>query len=204
MTTPPWVSSRMERGTVLLFVTAGLVMGFALALPAIRAAIDFAAGSGAVSLLTEADVPRSGATGGPTIVSATFESARVVASGLSSQARLLLVLGAAFGALTTVLTVSAVVLFLLLLLWRRPFHRALILATQVAGSALLLGGLLSAGLGGLGRMMAADELNPSAGDVFIVGFPFDPVGVLAGLGILSLSVVFTYGTRLQRDTEGLV
>lgn len=204
MTSPSWVSPRMERGIVLLFVTAGLVIGFALALPAIRAAFDIAAGSGAIGLLTQTDVPRSTSTGGPTIVSATFESAWVVASGLSSQTRLLLVLGAAFGALTTVLTVSAVVLFLLLLMWRRPFHRALILATQVAGCALLLGGILSAGLGGLGRMMAADELNPSASDVFLVGFSFDPVGVLAGLGVLALSVVFTYGTRLQRDTEGLV
>ncbi|MDF2992113.1 MAG: cation transport ATPase [Microbacterium sp.] len=204
MTNPSWVSARMERGTVLLFVAAGLVMGLALALPAIRAAVDLAGGEGAISLLTDAQVPRSPSAEGATIVSANYESARVVASGLSSQTRLLLVLGAAFGALTTLLTVSAVVLFFLLLMWRRPFHRALILATQVAGSALLLGGMLSAGLGGLGRMMAADELNPSAGDVFIIGFAFDPAWTLVGLGVLALSVVFTYGTRLQRDTEGLV
>ncbi|MDF2667563.1 MAG: cation transport ATPase [Microbacterium sp.] len=54
MTNPSWVSVRMERGTVLLFVAAGLVMGFALALPAIRAAIDIAGGSATISLLTEA------------------------------------------------------------------------------------------------------------------------------------------------------
>lgn len=204
MANPSWVSARMERGTVLLFVAAGLVMGFALALPAIRAAIDIAAGSGAISLLTEAEVPRAPGTDGATLVSATYESARVVAQGLSGQARSLLVLGAAFSALTTLLTVSAVVLFFLLLMWRRPFHRALISATQVAGAALLIGGILSAGLGGLGRMMAADELNPAAGGVFVIGFSFDPAWMLVGVGVLALSVVFTYGTRLQRDTEGLV
>ncbi len=204
MTNPPWVSPRMERGIVLLFLAAGLVMGFALALPAIRAAVDIAGGTGAISLLTDAEVPRSAAAEGAALSSAVFESARVVASGLSAQARTMLVLGAAFGALTTVLTVSAVMLFLLLLLWRRPFHRALIVATQVAGCALLLGGMLSAGLGGLGRMMAADELNPAAGGVFVVGFAFDPAWVLVGIGVLALSVVFAYGTRLQRDTEGLV
>ncbi|KTS05842.1 MULTISPECIES: hypothetical protein [Microbacterium] len=204
MASPSWVSARMERGTVILFVTAGLVMGFALALPAIRAAIDIAGGSGAISLLTDAAVPRTPGADGATIISATYDSARVVAEGLSGQTRTLLVLGAAFSALTTLLTVSAVVLFFLLLMWRRPFHRALITATQVAGAALLIGGILSAGLGGLGRMMAADELNPAAGGVFVIGFSFDPAWMLVGLGVLALSVVFTYGTRLQRDTEGLV
>lgn len=204
MTNPSWVSVRMERGTVLLFVAAGLVMGFALALPAIRAAIDIAGGSATISLLTEAEVPRTSGADGATLASATFDSARIVAEGLSGSTRALLALGAAFGALTTLLTVSAVVLFFLLLMWRRPFHRALITATQVAGAALLIGGILSAGLGGLGRMMAADELNPAAGGVFVIGFSFDPAWMLVGLGVLALSVVFTYGTRLQRDTEGLV
>ncbi|WP_431796199.1 hypothetical protein [Microbacterium enclense] len=204
MENPSWVSARMERGTVVLFAAAGLVMGFALALPAIRAAVDIAGGSATISLLTEADVPRTSSSDGAVITSATFDSARVVAEGLSGHARTLLTFGAAFSALTTLLTVSAVVLFFLLLMWRRPFHRALITATQVAGSALLIGGILSAGLGGLGRMMAADELNPAAGDVFVIGFSFDPVWMLVGIGVLALSVVFTYGTRLQRDTEGLV
>lgn len=208
MTNPSWVSARMERGIVVLFAAAGLVMGFALALPSIRSAVGIAAGDGGLSLLTDAEIPlslsASTSADAATILSARYESAWVIASGLSTPARSLLSLGAAFSALTTLLTVSAVVLFFLLLLWRRPFHRALILATQVAGCALLLGGILAAGLGGLGRMMAADELNPSAGDVFVVGFSFDPAWILVGLGVLALSVVFRYGTRLQRDTEGLV
>lgn len=144
MMNPSWVSARMERGTVLLFVAAGLVMGSALSLPAIRAAIDIAGGSATISLLTRAEVPRTRGTDGAAIASATFDSARVVAEGLSANARTLLVLGAGFSALTTLLTVSAVVLFFLLLMWRRPFHRALITATRVAGAALLIGGMLSA------------------------------------------------------------
>lgn len=204
MSRPSWVSARMERGTVILFVAAGLVMGLTLALPAVRSAVGIATGDGGFSLLTDAAVPTSPTDGAAAITSARYESAWVVASGLTAHARTLLVLGAAFGALTTLLTVGALMLFFLLLLWRRPFHRALILATRVSGAALLIGGLLSAGLGGLGRMMAADELNPAAGDVFVVGSAFDPVWALVGLGILALSVVFSYGHRLQRDTEGLV
>ena len=109
-----------------------------------------------------------------------------------------------FGALTAALTVSAIVYFFLLLLWKRPFHRSLIVATQLAGGALLIGSILSVGLGGLGRMMAASELNPIAENVFVVGFDFDPTWLLAGLAVLALSFIFRYGTRLQRDTEGLV
>ncbi|MBN9210311.1 MAG: hypothetical protein BGO45_07740 [Microbacterium sp. 71-36] len=201
MTDTPPVSRRMERGILILFIAAGLVMGFALALPGVRAAIGIATGTGGFSLLTEAPVPTD--PGAP-IVSARYESAWVISDGLSAGARSLLVSGTAAGVLTTVLTVSAVMLFFFLLLWRRPFHRALVVATRVAGASLLIGGTLSAGLGGLGRMMAADELNPAAGDVFVVGSSFDPVWALVGLSVLALSVVFTYGVRLQRDTEGLV
>lgn len=204
MTDRPEVSPRMERGIVLLFVAAGFVMGLALALPAVRTAVGIATGDGGFSLLTEAPVPVTATESEPVVVSARYESAWVVASGLSVSARTLLVLGAAFGALTTMLTVGALILFFLLLLWRRPFHSALVTATRVAGAALLIGGVLSAGLGGLGRMMAADELNPSAGGVFLVGSAFDPAWALVGLGVLAMSVVFSYGIRLQRDTEGLV
>lgn len=204
MAAPTPVSPRMERGIVLLFVAAGIVMGFALSLPAIRSAIGIATGDGGFSLLTDAAVATAPGDAGAAIVSARYESAWVIARDLSSGARTLLTLGTAAGALTTLLTVGAVMLFFFLLLWRRPFHRALVVATRVAGVSLLIGGILSAGLAGLGRMMATDELNPAAGDVFVAGSAFDPVWALVGLGVLALSVVFSYGIRLQRDTEGLV
>ncbi len=76
MTNPPWVSPRMERGIVLLFLAAGLVMGFALALPAIRAAVDIAGGTGAISLLTDAEVPRSAAAEGASSAPARNPSQR--------------------------------------------------------------------------------------------------------------------------------
>jgi hypothetical protein len=190
----------MERGILLLFIAAGMVMGLAIALPGIRSAVGIATGAGGFSLLTDATVVTTpGAS-----LTARYESAWVITDQLGSGARTLLVLGAAAGALTTFFTVGSVMLFFFLLLWRRPFHRALVVATRVAGASLLIGGILSAGLGGLGRMRAADELNPAAGNVFVIGSSFDPAWALAGLSILALSVVFSYGIRLQRDTEGLV
>jgi hypothetical protein len=195
----------MERGILILFMAAASVIGLALLLPAVRQLVLIANDETSVSLLTSAELPHAGTTdAGAAISTAIFQSSWVVATGLSDAARWLLGLGVLFGALTAAATVAAVVFFLLMLMWRRPFHRALITATQIAGCALLLGSILSAGLGGLGRMMAADELNPIADDVFVVGFSFDPSVLLAGIGVLALSIVFSYGVKLQRDTKGLV
>lgn len=204
MTTPTEVSRGMERGILILFTAASVVIGLALTLPTIQLIISIAGGRVPVDLLTTADLPFDATSGGATILSASYETAFVVATGLSGGVSALFIAAAVASALTTFLTVGAVVLFLLLLLWQRPFHRALIAATLVAGTALLIGHLLAGGLGGLGRMMAADELNPLADDVFVVGFSFDPAPLLAGISVLALSFVFSYGTELQRDTKGLV
>ncbi|MCR2808128.1 MULTISPECIES: hypothetical protein [unclassified Microbacterium] len=204
MTTPESISKTMERGTLALFVAAAAVIGLLLLLPPLRQIAHMAGGRTPVGLLTDAEVPHVGSAGGAGIESATFESAWVIATGLSDSTRGLVAAGVGFGALTAAITAGAVAYFFLLLLWKRPFHRSLVVATQIAGSALLLGSLLSGGLGGLGRMMAASELNPIAGDVFLVAFSFEPGVLLAGVAVLALSFVFGRGQRLQRDTEGLI
>jgi hypothetical protein len=198
------VSRGMERGILVLFLAAAAVIALAFLLPAIRYAADAIGGAPVFDLLTVADVPHGGARDGVEILSASYQTARVSASGLSGGAVALLVAGSTCAALTLALTVGAVVFFVLLLMWRRPFHRALVVATLTAGSALLIGSVLAGGLGGLGRMMAATELNPLVGDAFLVGFSFDPAPVLAGVGILALSFVFDRGSRMQRDVDGLV
>jgi hypothetical protein len=199
------ISRGMERGILLLFLAAAALIGVALALPSIRQIVAMVGGDATIHLLTTAELPHRQTGNRPAeIVSATFDSAALVARGLGGGTHALLIAGAVASAVTTLLVTAAVAYFVLLLLWRRPFHRSLILTTQVAGAALLLGGILSGGLTGLGRMMAADELNPLAGDVFTLGFTVDVVPLVAGACVLALSAVFGYGTRLQRETEGLV
>lgn len=198
------VSRRMERGILALFLAAAVVIGLVLAAPVVRHIAGIAADETPVRLLTSARVPVDAGTEGPTVVSATYDSATVLASGLDDAARVLLALGAAFGAITLAATVGAVVYFLLLLMWRRPLHRSLVVATQIAGSALLIGGILSVGLGGLGTMMAAQQLNPAMEQQFLIGSAFDPGILFAGMAVLALSIVFDRGARAQRDTEGLV
>lgn len=196
-------SRLMERGIVLLFVAAAAAIGLGLLSPAVSQAVEAISGHAVFSLLTSTEVPLVAPTEGLS-VSATFDSARVSAHGLEGGTVALLVAGMLAGGLSLALTAGSIALFFLLLLWGRPFHRALVAATLTAGSALLIGGVLSAGLGGLGRMMAADELNALYGDVFVVGFSFDPAPLFAGLATLALSLVFERGARMQRDTEGLV
>lgn len=204
MTTPATVSQSIERGILGLFVAAAAVVGILLLLPPIRQIAQIAAGTTPVGLLTDAEVPHSASAAGAGIESATFETAWVLATGLGDATRGLVAAGIGFGALTAATTAGAIVYFFLLLMWKRPFHRSLLVATQIAGGALLVGSVLSGGLGGLGRMMAASELNPISGDVFLVGFSFEPGVLLAGVAVLALSFVFDRGQRLQRDTEGLV
>ena len=85
------------------------------------------------------------------------------------------------------------------------FHRSMFGVTVTTGCALTFGMLTATGLGGLGRMMAGDELNMLLEvETFAVGFLASPVPVLLGIAVLGLATVFHIGARLQRETEGLV
>lgn len=85
------------------------------------------------------------------------------------------------------------------------FHRAMPALMVAVGSVLSIGMLTASAFGGLGRMMAADELNAARGaEELMVGFTFDPVPVFVGVTVLALAFVFRAGARLQRETTGLV
>jgi len=193
-----------ERAVLAILAAGATLLGAALLFARLR---TLARGETTMSLLTRAEVPyryEAHTDAGAGIMSAGFDSATVVAGGLSDGTRALLTGGVIADAVATAVSIGAVAWFLLLLIRNRPFHRSLVAASLAAGSALLIGGILSAGLGGLGRMQAAVELNPLAGGVFKVGFLVDPWPAVAGLGVLALAFVFRRGERLQRDTEGLV
>ena len=80
-----------------------------------------------------------------------------------------------------------------------------IVATQIAGSALLIGSVLSGGLGGLGRMMAASELNPMPLTMLPRGLLVRPRRPrLPGSPCWLCRSCSIDGCEAQRDTEGLV
>ncbi len=169
-----------------------------------------AAGETSLELLTRAEVPNLGTPGAenaPGIVSAGFETAHVVATGLDTATRVLLTTSAFADALTIAAVGGAIAWFLFLFAAQRPFQRSLFVTTLSCGIALIFGPIIANGLRGLALMQAATELNPLAHDVFIAGFAIDATSaVIPGIGfvVLALAYVFRAGERMQHDTAGLV
>ncbi|UYN82834.1 MAG: hypothetical protein KIT89_08900 [Microcella sp.] len=143
----------------------------------------------------------------PAIRSITPESAVVTleASTLSGGAVALLLIERALSGIIATVVGAALGYTLLRIARGEAFHRSLFAVTVAVGAALSIGTILAVGLGGLGRMMAAFELNELlGGERFLPGFTADPTVVLIGFAVLGLAYVFRIGERLQRETAGLV
>lgn len=88
------------------------------------------------------------------------------------------------------------------------FSRAVSRALLVGAVVVLVAGLGAEISGSLGRSILANELFPAhTGDVVSTGVyrvsaSFLPI--CAAFALAALGAIFSYGTRLQRDTEGLV
>jgi hypothetical protein len=204
----PSTIMRSERVMLLIFAGAAGAIGLvALIAGALRIRLYALASAGdatPVALLTEAQLPGVPTDGDPQIVFGAFPTADLLVAGLSGTTRALLAVGEGLGALVVVV-VSAGVGWLFVAVSRgRPFARSLYALALIAGATLALGSMLGQGLSGFGRMNAAVELNPVTGDLFRIGFAFDPAPIVIGFAIMALAYVFRAGTRLQRDTDGLV
>ena len=106
---------------------------------------------------------------------------------------------------TTAMICAAVAHLCWKLLRRRAFDRSVSWLAMSVGAVLAVGSTLGGGLGGLGLMIASTELDAvSPGRFWPMGFQVDPTPVMVGFVILLVAMVFDAGTRLQRDTEGLV
>lgn len=148
-----------------------------------------------------ADIPIDG---GPGILAAHGNSLLVSTESLSAGPLWALAAADIVAAVATGCVAASFAFVLYRIVQRRPFHRSTQTSAIVAGCAIAFGSLLSQGLGGLGQMMAADELNDELGGIAVAGFEFQPLLPIVGFGILALAYVFRAGERLQRDTEGLV
>ncbi|AYF97658.1 hypothetical protein [Protaetiibacter intestinalis] len=200
-TSAPAEVSRVDRVAIWLILAIGALGGGFIAglgfVTAVFRILDPARYP--VSLL--ADVP---VDGGPGIVQVHGDSIVVNADGLAPGTVWALAAGDFFEALTIALVTASFAYVLWRVAQRRPFHRTVQAAALVAGFSLALGGILSQGIGGLGQMMAATDLEPTLGDIVMPGFLFTPTPFVVGFGVMALAYVFRTGTRLQRETEGLV
>ncbi|GAA3887328.1 hypothetical protein GCM10022381_31670 [Leifsonia kafniensis] len=158
-----------------------------------------------LTLLTDAALPPEASGGTAQIVDGAFETAFVTLSHLTPLTTFLIALGTVVGIVTTLIVSTAIALLCWKLLKRRPFDRSVSWMAYAVGSVLLIGTILGQGFGGLGRMMAASELNPDGLDGFWpLTTPLDLAPAFVGIALLMVATAFEAGRRLQRDTEGLV
>jgi hypothetical protein len=204
-------SATLSRGDRVLFsilAAASAAIGLVSLLSAIGRArlylLAAADGGTPLSLSTVAPLSEIPGSGSPRIEFGVFPTADLVAHGLTDGTRALLSIGEGLGMLLTIVVGVAVAAFFLSLARGRPFARPLFRLALVAGGTLALGSLVAQLTSGFGEMNAALELNPIADDVFIVGFDVDPAPLVLGFAIMALAAVFRAGSRLERDTEGLV
>lgn len=158
----------------------------------------------AVTLLVDAPLPAVASAGTAHLADGAFSTAEVTVTGLSSLPRFLLTLEGATALATGLLVSVTIGYFCWSVLRRRPFSRPVFWLVALMGYALILGTVLGQGFGGLGRMMAADELNAEPDGFWPLAALIDPSPAVAGLVLLVAAGAIRLGQRLQQDTAGLV
>jgi hypothetical protein len=204
-------TANLSRGDRVLFsilAAASAAIGLVSLLAAIGRArlylMAAADGGTPLSLSTVAPLSEIPGDGSPRIEFGVFPTADLVVHGLADGTRALLSLGEGIGMLLTIAVSVAIAVFFLSLARGRPFARPLFRLALLAGGTLVVGSLIAQVTSGFGEMNAAVELNPITDDLFIVGFDVDPTPLVLGFAIMALAAVFRAGSRLERETEGLV
>lgn len=196
MTTPAPSASRAvaDRGDRIGFAVIAAMtglLGLVSLADGIWRTIALGLGSGPVDLIAGGELP--GNVG-------RISGATVLSSQIDDGARLLIVIASALSVVVAAAVYGAIVTFLVMTARSTPFHRTLFPVVFVTGLLMTLGGLLAAGLDGLGQMMAGGGL----GEPYETAFELHTGPWAFGFVVLVAAFVIRTGQRLQRDAEGLV
>ena len=135
------------------------------------------------------------------VIPGQVETVSVAIGGLSSDALLAKGVGDTLAILAQVALALCAVGLGRAILNGRPFSRAVTGQAIIAAVALLILGVASQLVSWWARVLILDEMGS-------IGFSrqlvIDPAPVTVGLAVALVAVVFRFGERLQRDTEGLV
>lgn len=208
MNTASRTSVSLGDGIALGIIATGAVsVAIASIVAVVRGAIDLFGGAATVPMpvLGGEATPLESIPG---IESATYTDADVVFSALPVEVRWLLFAEGALPALATV-GVCAVAWWLGVSLMRaRPFRRAMATTIGTVACLVIIGGVGGQVLGAIGRAVLVEQLavaDPAATDsfwVFLLDLNLAPIGW--GFALALVAGAFAIGTRLQRETEGLV
>jgi len=207
--TSPQRRSRLGEGFVLGLIATGAVsIAIAAVVAIVLRAVDLFGLAPAISLPVHDGDPVKVLAQAPAVLQSNYASVHVTIEGLPFFARLLLVLEGALPALATV-GVCAVAWWLGVSLIRsRPFRRSMSVATGIAACLVMAGGVLGQLAGAVGRSLAVSHLAEGDPHVHTVLWPFllelDLAPFGWGFALALVATAFQLGTRLQKDTEGLV
>ncbi len=197
---------RAERGSLVFFAVIAAVYGVLVLVGSVTRIISVLISDTLdVQLNAAYEVPAGIATGTATLVSGSFDSALLTLADVSQPARLLLAASALAIGLTQVLIAGTIAFVSIGLVRGRPFGRSMTWLLATASVTLMIGGLLSIGLGGAAQLVIAAELAPDpVGSVFPFAVTIEPTIILLGFVLGVVAAAFEFGERMQRDTEGLV
>lgn len=168
-------------------------------------------------------LPEGTVVEGPTAtrVGGGFVTAEILATGLSTAVRVCWAIGQGLGILMPGVIAALLAIASFQLIAGRTFAPVVSRMAWVTAAVVAAGGIASQVMNDVAGTMAATELLASGAghyvevagieDVFAawlprpgleITFPFWPLA--AGLAFAALAIILRHGSRLQRDTDGLV
>lgn len=191
----------------VVLVTSTLAVLAILVFGVMSIASTISSGEIMVQMSTTAPLPPEADAGPGTITSGMFDTATVSASTLDGGTVALFVLGTAFGILTSAAVAAALATLCWRMLHPRVFSRSLSAVITITGAVVLIGGMISQALGVFVAWMVADQLNATSDGLdgfWPISADVDPTFIALGIGIAIVGLAFSFGEKMQRDTEGLV
>lgn len=126
-------------------------------------------------------------------------------TGLSTGANVICNATIVLGILTWVVAGFAALNLLRGIRRGRPFERRIVRQVAIAGIALLVLGTATQLVGWWAANAVINEFGENNNAwVYLRELDFNPLTIAVGLTLLLAALAFRVGTRLQRDTEGLV
>jgi hypothetical protein len=163
-----------------------------------------ASGETHLTLVADKPLPAAQTHAGALFLQGFYASATVKVQGLSGSVVAL----ETAAEIATVLVEVSLSALVALLAWRLLrgglFRQSISRAVSAAGLILAIGGVISQAGVALAAGAAASELNGGGNGFWPLAGRFDPNLTVFGIVLLLVGLTFEYGTRLQKDVEGLV
>ncbi len=187
------------------FLVLAVIVGLASLIGgSIAVGQQLADGHTQLTLVADKPLPAAQTHAGALFLQGLYATASVSVHGLSAGVVAL----ATAAAIATVLIQVSLSALIALLAWRLLrgglFRRSIARAISAAGLVVATGGMISQAGTGLAAGAAASELNGGGNGFWPLAGRFDPTLVVFGIVLLLVGLAFEYGTRLQKDSDGLV